>query len=272
MALVHRPATPADYPVFARLFLELATGDPTPSPEPWARDIAPQTWLFEQDGAVAGYLWFQRLDGVGYVRHVVVAPELRARGLGGAMLRALADDLRAGGISRWCLNVKPDNLPALRLYEGLGMRETYRSAALRFPWSFVDGLPPTDRSLGTCPIDPAEDAAIEAAFDLPPGQLALNRARPRVALRRLHDPEDPAAVALGFAAFDPDFPGAYPFRVAAPALAKPLLDGLRPHAEKPDMGLVVEADPGLVDLLVRHGARVHLEIVHLEGTVPGSAQ
>src|SRR5690606_7258205 len=102
---------------FARLFPELATGDPLPSPERWARDIAPDTWLFEQDGVVAGYLYFERLGGVGYIRHVVVAPEHRGHGLGAAILQTAAAALRAAGSSRWCLNVKRDNLPAIRLYQ-----------------------------------------------------------------------------------------------------------------------------------------------------------
>lgn len=270
MALAHRTATAADHPAFARLFLELATGDPIPTPEVYARDIAPQTWLFEQDGALAGYLWFQRLDGVGYVRHVVVDPALRGRGLGREMMLAVAADLRAAGCARWCLNVKPDNVPAIGLYEALGMRETYRSAALRFPWTLVDDLPPPDRSLGTCPIDPADDAALEAAFHLPSGQIAAARARPRIVLQRLHDPAAPDQRALGFASFDPDFPGAFPFRVAAPAYAQPLLAGLRARAEKPDMGIVAEADPRLVDLLVGHGAVVRLVILHLEGDIPSA--
>ena len=269
MALSPRPAVAADHPEFARLFLELATGDPIPTPEVFARDIAPQTWLFEQDGALAGYLWFQRLDGVGYVRHVVVDPARRGRGLGREMMLAVAADLRARGCDRWCLNVKPDNLPAIRLYDALGMRETYRSVALRFAWSLVDALPSSDRSLETCPIDPAHDAAIEAAFALPAGQLASYRGRPRIEPRRLVDPAVPDAV-LGFAIFHVDFPGAYPFRVADPSYAGPLLAGLRPLAEKPDMGIVAEDDPALAEFMIRHGATVRLLIAHLEGPLPST--
>ncbi|PCC69913.1 Acetyltransferase (GNAT) family protein [Nannocystis exedens] len=269
MALAHRPAVDGDYAIFARLFPELDTGDPIPSPAHWAAEIAPNTWLFEQDGAAVGYLFFERLEGVGYIRHVVVAPEHRGRGLGLAMLRAAAAELRAAGCATWCLNVKPGNLPAVGLYQRLGMREAYRSTALRFAWSQVDALPAPDRSLQTCAIEPADDAAIEAAFALPRGQLAGNRAAGRVLLRLL-DPAEPTAVHLGFASFNPDFPGAFPFRVASPEFAAPLLAGLRPHArdDKPDMGIVAEADPGLTARLVAIGARVHMEFCHFQGHVP----
>ncbi|MFY0538431.1 GNAT family N-acetyltransferase [Nannocystis pusilla] len=139
-------------------------GRPDPSPAHWAAEIVPNTWLFEQDGEAVGYLFFERLDGVGYIRHVVVAPERRGQGIGLAMLRAAAAELRAAGCVTWCLNVKPGNLPAVGLYQRLGMREAYRSTALRFAWAQTDALPACARSLETRAIEPADDAAIEAAF------------------------------------------------------------------------------------------------------------
>ncbi|WAS92970.1 GNAT family N-acetyltransferase [Nannocystis punicea] len=269
MALAHRPARGDDYATFARLFPELDTGDPIPSPSHWVAEIAPNTWLFEQGGAAVGYLFFERLAGVGYIRHVVVVPEHRGRGLGVAMLRAAAADLRAAGCATWCLNVKPGNLPAVRLYQRLGMREAYRSTALRFLWSQTDALPPPPKLLTTRAIDPADDAAIEAAFALPSGQLAGGRAAGRV-LVRLVDPAEPAAMQLGFASFNPDFPGAFPFRVADPDHAAALLAGLRPHArpDKPNMGIVAEADPGLTARMVTIGATIHMEFSHFKGHVP----
>ena len=70
----------------------------------------------------------------------------------------------------------------------------------------------------------------------------------------------------GFASFDPDFPGAYPFRVARPGLARPLLVALRPHA-RPDtiMQLVIEDDEPLYHRLLAVGAALRLEIAHLRG-------
>lgn len=269
MALAHRPAGADDYATFARLFPELDTGDPVPTTAHWSAEIAPNTWLFEQDGELVGYLYFERLAGVGYIRHVVVVPAGRGQGLGVAMLRAAAADLRAAGCATWCLNVKPGNLPAVRLYERVGMREAYRSSALRFLWAQTEQLTPPDRSLETCPIDPAEDAAIEAAFALPRGQLAGGRASGRVLLR-LRDPADPGVADLGFASFNPEFPGAFPFRLADPAYAAPLLAGLRPYArpDLPNMGIVAEADPGLTARMLAIGATVHLEFSHFSGPVP----
>lgn len=261
-----RPATPEDYPAYARLFPELGVDDPIPAASTWSAEQCPTTRVLERAGTVVAYVYFERMRDLGYIRNVVVDPAHRGRGLGLALMRSLADELRAAGCTRWCLNVKPDNTAALRLYQRVGLRPRYRSFALRFPWSAVDALPTTDMSLGTCPIDPADDAAIEVAFTLPPGQLASLRDKPGRTNLRLHDPADPTRVALGFASFNPDFPGAYPFRVADPKLARPLLLALRPHARPGTfMQLVAEDDDALHALLVSVGATLRLEIAHLRG-------
>ncbi|MBK9753402.1 MAG: GNAT family N-acetyltransferase [Nannocystis sp.] len=269
MTLHARPATPADFPNFARLFTELGTGDPVPPEATWQVDQRPSTLFYEQDGELVAYTYFEVMRDLGYLRNLVVAPEHRGRGVGTEVMQILAKHLRARGCTRWCLNVEPDNTAAVRLYHGVGLRTVHRAAALRFAWDLVDALPGADLSLTTCPIDPAEDAAIEAAFDLPPGQLATQRAQRRVMLR-LRDPADPGDPGLGFACFNPDFPGAYPFRVAHLTHARPLLTALRPHAlpEPLYMQLVAEADEPLHNQLIALGATLRLELLYLRGDLP----
>jgi len=268
MALHARPATPADYPDFARLFPELGTGDTPPGRDAWVARQAPTTLMHEEDGEVVAYTFYEVMQDLAYVRNVVVDPGFRGRGLGGEVMRRLADHLRALGCTRWCLNVTPSNEPALRLYRGVGMLTAYRSTALRFDWDVVDRLPADDIPLKTCGIAASEEPAIEAAFDLPPGQLAVLRANPARVHLRLSDPANPDDLGLGFASFDPHFPGAYPLRVARPGLAPALLHALRPHARDGDfMQLVVEDDDALTARLLAAGARLRLELVHLRGSL-----
>ncbi|NOU29806.1 MAG: GNAT family N-acetyltransferase, partial [Polyangiaceae bacterium] len=87
-----RPATAADYEAFARMFPELKTPDPTPSAATWERDLVPTTAIVEEDGAVCGYCYVQTLAEAGYVRHLVVAPEGRGKGLGRVHERAVRFD------------------------------------------------------------------------------------------------------------------------------------------------------------------------------------
>ncbi|MBA3549861.1 MAG: GNAT family N-acetyltransferase [Nannocystis sp.] len=261
-----RPARPTDYPDFVRLFPELGVDDPVPELAAWSANQARTTLVHEHDGEVIAYTYFQVLHELAYVRNVVVDPGFRGQGRGYEVMRALASHLRGLGCRRWCLNVELGNEPALRLYRGLGMHTVYPAAALRFEWDLVDRLPDADMALETCPIDPAEDDAIEAAFALPAGQLAELRARPAQLLLRLRDPADPADLGLGFAAFAPHFPVAFPFRVARPALAGPLLRALRAHALPGNiMNLAVEDDQPLTARLLTAGARLRMELLFLRG-------
>ena len=270
MSLHMRPATLADYPVFERLFPELGTGDPVPDESIWAEHLHQGTLLLAQGDDIVGYVHYERMAEFGYVRNVVIDPRHRRLGLGRALMQRLAAHLRDLGCARWCLNVAPDNAAALGLYRAMGLELGYRSAAICFDWALVDDLPGEHLPLTTGPIDPAEDAIIETIHDLPPGQLAAIRDDPMRLLVRLHSDADPAAIGLGFASFNPGFPGAFPFRVVRPGLARPLLLGLRPHArpDLPQMNLVIEDDEPLRALFVDAGAELRFELLFLRGDLP----
>jgi hypothetical protein len=72
---------------------------------------------------------------------------------------------------------------------------------------------------------------------------------------------------LGVACFDPDLPGAFPFRVARPTLARPLLEACcrLARSDLDYMQVVVEDDAPLAELLVGAGANVSVEITHYAG-------
>src|SRR5690349_15734739 len=123
--LVARPAVPDDYEHFARLFVELDMGNPVLPRDRWESAMARDTLFVETRGEVVAYAYVQPLRGVGYVRHVVVAPPHRGRGVGGAVMQAIAAHLLGRGCTRWCLNVKPDNAAAVRLYRSVGMEHAY---------------------------------------------------------------------------------------------------------------------------------------------------
>ncbi|AUX43699.1 uncharacterized protein SOCE26_051520 [Sorangium cellulosum] len=272
LRLAARPATPADYDHFARLFPELGVDQAAPSRDRWEHVLARDTLLFEEDGAVVAYAYAQTLRDMGYVRNVVVTRSHRGRGVGGAVMRAVAAHLRARGCSRWCLNVVPDNAAAVRLYRSAGMEQAYTSTDFRFTWDVVARLPRDGRDVAARRLEPADDAAVEATFALVPGQIAEARGRGHLVLLSLIDPAAPSAPPLGFASFDPAHPGAFPFRVAAPGLAVPLLEAIRPHAP-PDgafVNVVVEDDDALAAAFLAAGASVHLALAHFRGDIPAT--
>jgi GNAT superfamily N-acetyltransferase len=264
-AMFHlRAAAPGDYPAFTRLFGELAVDDPPAPRERWQADLMPATVVAERDGEVVGYCYFQLLQDSAYVRNVAVAPAGRRAGIGRALMETARAAARARGLSRWQLNVKPDNDAAIALYRSLGMRPAYTSTALRFPWSLVAALPAPPRPTTARLLEPARFARVEQALRVPAG-LDTEVRTDRVLLELT----DAAGTPLGYARFSPGFPGAFPFRLAEPALARPLLEEMQRHA-RPGLGytqVVVEDDAALTALLCQAGAEVRERIVHYEGSL-----
>jgi GNAT superfamily N-acetyltransferase len=267
LPLAIRSARPEDHADFARFFVELGHDDPIPSSSRWELEMMPHTFFLEEAGTKAAYAFVENYGERGYIRHVVVEPDRRGRGLGGAMMNAIAADLRARGAKEWELNVRTGNDAAIRLYESCGMRAEYSTFVLRFEWSKVHDAGAPTRTLRIAQVQPEHDTAIESAFDLPSGMVARLRSfQGHVLIQLLDELDEPIA----FARFDPEFPGAFPFRVADAELAVPLLEALRPHAgSNPGwIQLVIENDEACAERLRKLGARLRFEILHMRGTIP----
>jgi hypothetical protein len=174
-------------------------------------------------------------------------------------MSATAAALRAAGAAEWHLNVRSNNPSAIHLYEKLGMRAEHRSTIVRMRWDAIQQLP---AELATVlPVAPDEDDDIERAFGMPSGRIAMTRQRDRVLLQ-LRDRE---LVPVGFGAFDIEFPGVMPFRVARPALAATMLATLRKHARHDHVGIAVENDDALAETLIAAGAEVRRRMLHYSG-------
>ena len=260
-----RAASRTDHAAFVRLFPALEVDDPILDEAQFVETLVPTTLIAEAaDGAVLGYAYYQRMKDVTYVRHLVTAPEARRQGVGRRLLGEIVARARAAGCTTWCLNVKPLNLPAIALYESLGMERAFTSKALFMAWSKVEGAGVP--GVTSHDIAPEDDARVEPPMKLMAGQLATNRVLDGRVLKRLE--EDGAVV--GASVFHPDFPGAYPFRAARPELALVLLRALRTHARAhhDTVNVVCEGQPDVADALIAAGATVKLDIVHLRGPLP----
>jgi GNAT superfamily N-acetyltransferase len=269
-----RPARATDHGAYARLFLELATGDAVLEEGRFVAELVPTTLIAEDEsGSAAGYAYFQVMKDLTYVRHVVTAPESRRCGVGRALMEAIAERARGERCTTWCLNVKLGNMAAIALYERMGMTPEYQAHALRITWSDVESRTVrSDMRSATRLIGPEDDAGVETAMQLLVGQLAAARATGNRVLLVLEEADEQVKRnLLGIAIFHPHFPGAYPFRVTRPELAIPLLRSIRPYARASDsfINIMVEGQPDVADALVAAGAVVRLEMVHMKGPLPG---
>jgi GNAT superfamily N-acetyltransferase len=262
--LVVRPALAEDYPAFCRLFPELGTQDALPSFQSWVAERRGATLLAERAGSVVGYCYYQEYADTGYIRNLVVAPRERRRGVGQALMQALGKVFRGHGKSSWRLNVKPDNRAAVALYEQVGMETKYSSRALRLPWAHLSRLP-TGSRIEIRELCAAHDEALETLFGLPRAQLATARGHGHLSFRALAGPEQ---TCVGLAVFNPDFPGAFPFRASELDATFPLLSAMRQHVPSHEwVNIVTEDDPRLAALLEGAGASVSMDILHMVGSL-----
>lgn len=262
-----RPARFDDHAAFARLFPELAVPDRAPDAETWWRQRGATTVMAEEDGEIAGYLYFEVLSDTLYIRNVVSDPRLRGRGHGRALM---VESMRLGrekGASRWCLNVKEDNVPAIALYRSLGLQVTWRHHLLRWPWAELSLLP-KDSAISARPVPPKEDEVAETAWSLPRGLLAARRAAGFLVLG-----VDDAEGSVGLAAFDPGHPGAFPFRARDVPAARALFEGMVP-ARRPLDGeawrntmiqFAAENNEPLAEAFMALGAERLFVILHMKG-------
>ena len=98
--------------------------------EPWFDPAG--FFIAERDGHMTGFHWTKMHDpALGEVYVVGVDPDEQGSGLGRALTLAGLRYLRDRGAAQAMLYVDEDNVPAIRLYEGLGFTRTTVDAMYR---------------------------------------------------------------------------------------------------------------------------------------------
>ena len=126
--------------------------------EPWFDPAG--FFIAVRDGHMTGFHWTKMHDPtLGEVYVVGVDPDEQGSGLGRALTLAGLRHLRDRGVAQVMLYVDEDNVPAIRMYEGLGFTRTTVDAELAGPVT-LDGLPGVHAAevRGThlhCQVDPA---------------------------------------------------------------------------------------------------------------------
>jgi len=252
-----RRAENSDYAAYVRLFAELAIPDPVPTEEKFVSMQVSQMWVACGDDAdVRGYVTMRPYGATAHVIQLAVDSKFRGKRIGEQLLEHVRCEARAAGCTRWYLNVKRDNAPALRLYERVGMTVELESVAMSIKWDKVPPATPTARL-----AHPDDDREICIRYNILAERLAMFRARD-FTLITLRDEMDGI---IGFAAFAPSFPGAASFCAMRSELAADLLAAIRPHA-KPEFDFVrvtVEGDRTLADAVLALGAELTFELLRL---------
>jgi len=119
-----RPAEDADYDTYVRLWPELRIVGAPAARANWVAQFLPHTlFAVAETGECIGYVLGVPQGEHGDVVDLVVDSSHRRRGVGRALMAAIAVSLRAAGCREWQLIVRPDNAAALALYASFGLRE-----------------------------------------------------------------------------------------------------------------------------------------------------
>jgi GNAT superfamily N-acetyltransferase len=252
-----RDATTTDYDAFTRLFPALQIPDPLLTAVEFEQQMLPNVVIAEDEEPV-GYAHWRVYGATVHLVHLVVDPSARRRGVGRMLIEEVRRRALTGGCSRWYLNVKADNAPAIQLYERSGLSLEQRGWSMVADWSALLALP---GSTGALEFEPSAEAMSRFARDhgIDPERLALVRARSGVVFVAQRTDDGTCAIA----AFDPAFPGIYPIAVRSPEHARPLFEALRPHARHLHVDIFVEGNAALADALRKGGAKTRFEILRM---------
>jgi ribosomal protein S18 acetylase RimI-like enzyme len=128
-ALRFRRPAEADHAPIVRLVDEWWGGRPLHRllPRLWFGHFTRTSWIVEtEDGRLAGFLvGFVSPDhpDQAYVHMVAVNPNLRRRGIGGALYKRFFDDVRRRGVRRVTAITWPGNRGSIGFHRALGFRE-----------------------------------------------------------------------------------------------------------------------------------------------------
>lgn len=224
---------------------------------------------------VVGYVWWTATGASlpeGQVKCIIVHGDHRRHGVATALLQAVAKKLKERKCIRWRLHVRPENQPAVMLYQKLGMQRLCGAAEVSLTWNCVSQLPSgAEEGTPVClpVVSSEEEAVLESAFGLCPGVFCEARELGgRIPLQLRSSGGDNEL--LGCCIFDPAFPGAYPFCVTRPAFARTLLDEMQKHHDeaRDDFFLLIEKQEALTDALVAASAEVMFRMDCYSGSLP----
>jgi ribosomal protein S18 acetylase RimI-like enzyme len=122
-----RDATAEDVDVIAKIDLDAFADQPMPREAIRSELIDGDRSLIVavSKAGVVGYCSYALPDpGFGYVHDLAVAAPARQRGIGGALTARALKALFTAGADAVALTTEQDNGPAIRLYRGLGFRQT----------------------------------------------------------------------------------------------------------------------------------------------------
>ena len=233
--LTVRDATARDYEAACDLWRAFGADQPAPAEADWNARYREHILFLVDDatGDIAGYALCVPYGSRGDIRHIMVTPAWRGKGIGRQLMDAVRTRLRARACTDWRLEVRDHNAAAIALYRSAGMQVLHVLITLRMTRETAARFGATrSGALRVREVEPHDDLALEAHFDLGQGYLARCRKVPSSYVWRIDD----NTLAHYRVELAPELSLLFPFRAASPEHAAHIVAaavdaGMQSHLE-----------------------------------------
>jgi len=209
-----------------------------------------------------GYYKINIYGKEGHIQRVGVHPDFQRKGVGSHLLERSIYQLENVGCKNFFLYVRADNLAAINLYKKFGFKEEAKSWQFKIPFTELPAKP-----RGRCRhVEWGEIQLISLRFNLNPLRIQqyFGKENQYVVIYEIMGQQ------LGFARFNPNYPGASPFILREPEYFFDFMAILKEYVTKESDRLYVSFDnqEQLVDFLKKKKIPLNYELLKMrkEGT------
>jgi ribosomal protein S18 acetylase RimI-like enzyme len=250
--LTARDATTEDFRAARDFWVAFGTDQPPPDEATWnARYREHILFLVDDTGERVGYAMCLPYGSLGDIRHIMLAPAWRGKGIGKQLMDAVRIKLRGAGCTNWRLEVRDDNAAGVALYRSAAMHVEHALITLRMTRALAETFAATrSGTLAVAEVLAHDDLALEHHFDLGQGFLARSRGVASSVLWRIGDD----TLAHYRVELAPSLSLLFPFRFATPDHAATIVEAAVARGMQVELEMLVTGDASAVPLEVA-GAR-----------------
>lgn len=244
--LTARDATTEDFSAAREFWVAFGADQAPPDEATWnARYREHILFLVDDAGDRAGYAMCLPYGSLGDIRHIMVAPAWRGKGIGKQLMDAVRTKLRSAGCTNWRLEVRDDNAAGVALYRSAGMHVERVLVTLRMTRELAEGFAATrSGTLAVAEIDARDYLALENHFDLGQGFLTRCHGVASSVLWRIGDD----TLAHYRVELAPSLSLLFPFRFASPDHAATIVGAAVARGMQVELELLVVGDAAAAPL------------------------
>ena len=209
-----------------------------------------------------GYYRVVLYGTLGYIQRIGVKPKFQGKGYGGILMESAMSNLEKAGATKYILYVLTDNETAINLYKKYHFQVEFSTTQFEIPFTVLPKKP-----RGTCRhMDWGEIQLMSLRFGLNPYQIQsfFGQENQHVLVLTALGQQ------LGVCRFNPDFPGAFPFKIRDKEYALDFIAHLVTfitNKEFEAVKITFDSQPELVNFLLEHKIPIKSKLYRMSSVV-----